>query len=177
METEERPNSTPPKKTRRKLWALALIFAALIAFALGILGAQLFGRPAVKVPEAVANKVTFPIYLPSELPGNFTLNADSFSFQEGALIYKATDSTGATIAFTEQARKPDFDFAGFYSVQIKEPETLSNVPWPSVFGKARGSNASILSVVADETWLFVSTLAPLTAEDMQTIAGGLKLYR
>jgi hypothetical protein len=173
---EEQPKAK--SKARRKRWAIFGALPLLVAFGIGILAAQLFGKSGLAVPDHIAQRASFPIYLPGRLPGNFQVVKDSFALQEEVLAFKATDSSGASIVFTEQKRQPDFDFTGFYNNQLRDAKTLSNVPFPSVSGKARSGQASIiLSVVTDETWVFVSSPAPLSQEDMQIIAAGLKLNR
>jgi hypothetical protein len=158
----------------RKHWIIISVIA-LLAFGVGIIAAQLFGKPGVTVPDHIAQKVSFPIYLPKRLPGNFQIVKNSFAVEEDVLVFKATDSTGASLVFTEQKRQSTFDFTNFYNTNFKNTKTLSNVPFPSVYGKAERGPTKMLSIVTDETWLFISTLAPLDSEDMRTIATSLKL--
>lgn len=167
----------PPKverKATKKRRALALAALLVAAFALGAGGAQFFAAPGVTVPEGIARQVPFPIYLPQRLPGNFRVIKNSFSYRDGALIFAAKDDTGASITFAEQKKNPSFDLTNFYNKQLEETKTLSDVPFPSVTGRARTGQARILSILADETWLFISTAAPLGQENMQTIADGIE---
>lgn len=169
----EGENEQPRAKTGRKHW---LVFGAivLLAFGIGILAAQFFGQPGVTIPKAIAQKVDFPTYLPHKLPGNFQIVTTSFTFQENTLFFNAKDSTGATITFSEQKRKSNFDFTSFYNSQVKDAKNLSNTTFPSVVGTAKTGQARLLSVVTDETWVFVSTPAPLSQEDMEIIANALR---
>ena len=171
----EQPNEG--RGSNRKRWALVLTALAAGAFLAGVAGAQFFGRTSTKVPESIAKRVDFPIYIPSRLPGSFKILENSFSFQDHALIFTAKDSSGASITFAEQKRQPGFDFTSFYNNQLKDAATLSSTPFPSVTGRAKSGQAKIVSVVADKTWIFVSTPAPLNQHDMQTIAANLKVYQ
>jgi hypothetical protein len=167
--------NSPPiaKKTNRKRW---LLFGAMavISFSLGILGAQLLGKPSITVPENITQKADFPIYLPRRLPGNFQIVKNSFSFEEDTLLFTAKDGAGAVITFAEQKRDHKFDFTAFHNAQMTEAKTLNGTPFASVAGKAKVGQANLLSVVTDDTWIFASTLAPLDEEAMRTIAANLK---
>jgi hypothetical protein len=177
MEADEVQTKSHSQPRHKRRWLLFIALMSLLAFGIGVLAALMLSKPGVIVPENVAKNVSFPIYLPARLPGNFKVAQGSFSFRDDALIFAAKDSSGASIVFAEQKRNPKFDFSSFYTSQMSDAETLSGTPFPSVIGKAKKSQTRLLSVVTDQTWVFVSTSSPLSQEDMQTIATGLKLSR
>lgn len=177
MDVEEK---LPPKSGRTrspKKLIVAAVALVLVAFAAGAVVAQLFSEPGVSIPDKVAQKINFPVYLPRKLPGNFQIAKNSFTFEEGALVFKATDGTGASITFAEQKRKTGFDFTAFHNSELKDTTTLEGVPYPSVVGTGKDGQTKILSVVAEGVWLFISTQAPLSPGNLQVIAASLQQTR
>ncbi len=128
------------------------------------------------VPPTIAQRAKSAIYLPSKLPGNYTIEESSFSIQEDEVIlFKATDGVDGRIVFTEQARPKEFDFDSFYNSEMKDPKTLEGTPFISVLGKTKDDKTQFMSVVTDETWLLISTQSPISEENFLSIARSLQL--
>lgn len=149
---------------------IVLLAAAAVALAIGLANAR-----AVKIPEAIAQKFKPTIYLPSKLPGKYQISEATFDLTEEdtVLIFNATDGINGDLVFTEQTKPVDFDFDNFHKSNFENPQTLNDVPYPSVWGKTINNRLS-LSIVTDDTWIMMTTSAPLNADDIQRIASGIK---
>lgn len=149
---------------------IALLAATAVALTIGLAETQ-----TVKVPEAIDQKFQPTIYLPSKLPGNYQINEATFSLQEedSVLIFNATNGVNGDLVFTEQAKPANFDFDAFHKDNLENPQTLRGVPHPSVWGKTINNRLS-LSIITDDTWIMMTTSAPLNQNDLQLIASGIK---
>lgn len=128
----------------------------------------------LSIPKEFTEEVSAPLYLPTYLPGTYKIDKSSFNVDEQTFIFKATDGAGSSIAFTEQKKPEDFDFTNFYNEQLRDMKTLDNVPFPSVIGKAQAGKVTFLSIVTDQTWIVVTTMAPLGEDSLQKIASGMQ---
>lgn len=177
MHLEESQETSPAqhKKGSKKI-TIVVVVALIIAGGLcgGAAVASLLGKQ-ITIPPQITQKLIFTPYLPGSLPGNYAINNSSFSLQDdGVLVFSASDGTGTSIAFTEQKKPSKLNFTDFYHQHMTDTRTLSNVPFPSVVGKSAASKGKVLSVVADDTWIFVSTKSPLSNQDLQVIAESLR---
>jgi hypothetical protein len=167
------------KRGRKKTiygWSIGLILLALLGSFIGVSLANNVSR-AVKVPTETARAFNQPIYLPKTLPGNYKIMEDSFELHEDVLVFNAKDGADGTIAFTEQKKPIGVNFDEFYSTQLKDTKTLSDVPFPSVVGKGINNNNVVLSIVTDDIWIIVSSKAPLSPDDLKIIAKTIKRYQ
>lgn len=154
--------------------ASLIVLVALLAMAV-VLFIMNQNISKVTLPPDIKTKLTFPAYLPEKLPGSYRLQANSFSFQEDAvLLFKAVDSSGSNLLFSEQAKPKEMNFEDFYAKQMKEAKTLSGTPYASVWGRTADESSSILSIVTDETWILLTTKTPISEPDLQTIAKNLQ---
>lgn len=163
-----------PKRIVKLLIIVAsvVVLAAAGAAAGAIVASNILG--GVKVPAAILQKAKSSVYVPTKLPGAYVVVDDSYSFEEDTLIFTASDSAGSKLVFTEQVKPKDLNFDDFYKENFKDAKTLSGVPYPSVMGKATTGDRTLLSIVADDTWVLVSTISPLSQDEMQAIAAGMK---
>src|SRR6266508_2466084 len=99
----EKDGLTPAKATHKKHW---LVGGVGLLIVIGLISGFLIWRWSLSsvslLPNNLSQQVPFPIYIPRELPGNYHLAEDSFSYNEGVLVFQAKDASGASIAFTEQ---------------------------------------------------------------------------
>lgn len=176
LQMEETAQHPKNGKTRHIKTAGVILIVLAFGFLLGLWLTSFGGT--ITIPDSVTQSTKSAIYIPSKLPGNYTLDETSFSIQEGeVLLFRATDGAGGRIAFTQQPSPPaDFDFQNFYKEQLQDPKTLSNVPFPSVVGKALNQETIMISIVTPETWVIASTSSPLSNEDMQVLAKYLKRH-
>lgn len=158
---------------------LIIIFAVLVLSAAGVLLGTMLANTlhgGIKIPEPILQQAKSQLYLPNSLPGTYKLTDNSFSIQEEAVLFTATDGTGSKIIFTEQVKPKDMNFDDFYKENFDDAKILSDVPYPSVVGKNPQTGGIMLSIVTDETWILATSASPLSQDDMQRIASGLKPY-
>lgn len=179
------PESEGQPRTAKKTWltskkTIVLLASGIVVCVLALFGmlvaTGMLGGSTVKVPDTITQKVKSPIYLPSDLPGNYKISEKSFDLVEddAVLVFEATDDTGSKLIFSEQPRPKDFDFDNFYKGQFENAKALSNVPYSSTWGKSIDGRIA-LSVVTNDTWMMLVTSAPLGEGDMLRIAQGMHL--
>lgn len=167
-------NPFRPSRTKRIITIVAIIATLLVVGgAAGALFAHYLASMDIIVPASIKQKVKSPIYVPTNLPGAYRIVEESYSFDEGTVIFYAADEVDSKLVFTEQQKPSDLNFEQFYEQEVREAKTLSNVPFASVWGKAK-DNRLILSVITEDTWIIMTTDAPLGESDMVRIAGSLK---
>ncbi len=180
MEFDKGDAGPVPPKSRRRKTIFTGVASIIVLIILGILlGFFIAGGSsrAARVPENIASAFSSQIYLPKKLPGNYQLVENSFGISEDVLIFQAKDSAGSTIIFTEQAKPGNLDFDNFYSRELTDSQVLSDVPFPSVTGKSSANNSTALSIVTDNTWVFVTSQSSLSKEDLQVIAKNMQLHK
>lgn len=160
--------------TRLVFWALVCAVIICLAAA-SVLIVQINHAKTTPIPKAITQAVKTPIYLPTNLPGNYKVDSDSFRLAENntVLTFYARDGVGANLIFSEQPKPRDFKFDEFYKDNFTDARTISNVPFPSVWGKSL-TNQPALSIVTEDTWVLVTTSAPLSHEDMSYIAAHIQ---
>lgn len=171
----EDSSAAPPAQKRRltiPMIIAASIIVALVAVII-ILAIKLQAVATVQIPETVARKVNFTIYIPTKLPDNYTIAENSFSYAENTLLFQAKDSAGSNIVFTEQKKPANLNFDDFYKQNISEARTLSGVSFPAVIGKAATGDRQILSAVREDTWVLVTTPSPINDDDFAKMAKSL----
>jgi hypothetical protein len=169
------PASTKQLRAGRLLYILGGLIAVLLVLA-AFLAYKTLALRGYKVPDSITKQTSYPIFVPKKLPHGYKVNEDSFAVGEGTLIFQARDSSGSSIAFTEQKRPANFDFEKFYQQQMKDSKRLDGTAYPSVMGKLPNGEATLLSVVTNDTWIIASTSAPLGQQDLTDLAKGLKQY-
>lgn len=161
----------------RRKFKLIGIFVALFVVAFGGgLALAMLGARAVTIPQDIKNKADFTLFAPRELPSGFTVVESSFTVQEGAVIFQATNGSGGTITFAEQKRPDNFDFDTFYRTQLKDVKHLDGTPHDSVVGKATQNDSQVLSVVTNGTWLLITSTPPLGEDASKRLVGSLLSY-
>jgi hypothetical protein len=167
---------TIPHFTRRQilLWlgmpVIGLLIGGGIVWYLNLL------RPHI-LPEIV-EVANFQIYYPKQLPNHYTLKNDSFKYssKEGTLIFEASDKAGDRLVFTEVKPPKDFNYSKFYEQQLSDSKPLENTPFPSRVGKAFDKKTTLMSIIADGTWIMVSTTADVSNQDMYSVAQSISKY-
>jgi hypothetical protein len=61
--------------------------------------------------------------------------------------------------------------------QMADLKKLSDVPYPNTIGKTLDHKTTLMSVVADGTWMMVSTQAAVSNEDLRAVAASLVRIR
>jgi hypothetical protein len=111
-------------------------------------------------------KVTFPLYVPKELPNGYTLDPNSFQIKDDVLFFWIKNGS-KKIIFAEEVRPIGFDFQAFYRQQMGHPRSIPNAPYSSVIGTIQ--DGVLLSITEDQTWLLV-TGQGASQQDMQSLA-------
>ncbi len=162
-------------RSKPKRWLFWLAGAVLLVGAgLGVTLYLMYGTKAGLIPAKIKERLDFPVYVPDRLPGDFKIAAGSFSIDQGVLIFKAQDTNGATIAFTEQRKPQNVDFDDFNDTQLADAKKIDGAPFSSTAGTAAQGSNMVLSVVADKTWI-IMTSGSLGDKDIELIAQSIRL--
>jgi hypothetical protein len=152
-----------------------LTTGTLLAISGSIIAWTIWADPSIRVPQDYARKVLSPIYIPARLPVGYKIDPNSYLVREGALIMSARHENGRAIAISQQAKPVGFDFHDFYERQLTQAQTLPRTPHPSVYGTTTQDNkTTLLSIIADSTWIIVTSKTKLSEADLRLIATHLK---
>lgn len=179
MPNDDVAAGSEPKPKSGRNTALIYLLATLVVLLLGAVGLLVYkiqATPSFTISQRIVQDTPYPIFVPHTLPNGYKIVSNSFALSEEALIFRAEDSTGSTIVFTEQKRPADFNFEQFYESEMENATTLSDTPYPSVTGKSSNGGRLLLSIVTDNTWILASTAAPLNDNDVLRIAKNIKPY-
>lgn len=168
MTASSRPDSTPFHRWRTVIF----IVAALALLGIAAMGWRLTHQP-LAVPTKVAEKVLFPIYLPTTLPRGYAIDPDSYDTKQNVLIFTASDDSGNKLTFSEQPKPPDFDIGIFHEKSLKNSKSLPGTPYPSVVGQTE-TGGRLLSVLTDNTWVLVTTKSAQAEANLKHVAERLK---
>jgi hypothetical protein len=167
------PVSLSPQPHQRWPWVVGII--AVGGLAVVLLTVALLERRSIAgqpmVPKTIAERILFPLYLPSQLPKGYSVPSVSFREQDGVLLFYASKGNDR-ISFSEQSKPQNFDFTAFHQKNITQAKSLQDVPYPSVLGEASNGN-KLLSVTTDTTWLLI-TSKTASEDELRLIAERLK---
>ncbi|HEU5187389.1 MAG TPA: hypothetical protein VFT87_02695 [Candidatus Saccharimonadales bacterium] len=172
MDTHKVAPLSLPNYKKIKIAAGIAVLAG-IAFAGGLGLAMVLTPVMAKVPSEVKQKAGFAIFVPRNLPGTFAVAENSFSIQEEAVIFRATDSAGEGMLFSEQKKPVDFNFNNFYDKQMKDVKVVDGTSFSTVLGKSVEQDVTLISIVAEDTWVLISSRMPLSHENAKTISQSL----
>lgn len=165
-----------PKLTRRT-WVImdvCVVGVILITVGLFLFRAGSEGVDQPKIPESMSSKLLFTPYTPKRLPEGFTIDKNSFTLQETALLFTASNKSGSRLIFSEQSVPKDLSMDEFYSGNITSPERLDGLKYKTIFGKLQGRDGTLGSVTTDDnTWILVTMPKQATKDDIQIIEQGL----
>jgi hypothetical protein len=164
-----------PKLSRR--FGVAAIVAAVLLVAGGVAIYQL-RKPSVRIPDTVTKAVTFPIYIPEQLPSGYTLDEQSFKYVAGeqVLVFQATDEAGDTLVFSQQAKPANINFSEFAQKQLINAKKLPNVPHPTTVGKTLDRQTTLVSIVTSKTWIIMTTQVELDNQQFRDLSVSLRQY-
>ncbi len=136
-------------------------------------------RPPVTISKDIRAKLSYPIYVPKKLPGNFHILPPSITIAEqDVVIFRAEDGTDSSITFSEQKRPKDLNFTEFYQQSIKDGKIIENsTTYPAFLGKTFDNKTNILSIVTPETWILATTRTPISQEQSLTLINSLYRYK
>lgn len=165
-------------KSKKNIVIIGIISLAVIA--VGVLWWAQSRVMSVHIPKTVTEQALFTIFVPTALPKGYELVEDSFSLNEGVLIFSVKGPGDRAIAFTQQAVPAGFDFTSFYSKQMTDVKKIEDAPYQTALGRASIAGAEgtahdkMLSIRADETWIIATGDA--SDEDMTYIAKHMRKY-
>ena len=164
-------------KLSRRASVAAILAAALAVLAGSILIYQL-RKPPVNIPSAVSKAVTFPIYLPKQLPAGYKLDEQTFKYVAGeqVLVFQAVDEAGDTLVFSEQAKPGNVNFSEFAQKQLLNAKKLPNVPYPTTVGKTLDRETTLVSIVTSKTWIIMTTQVELDNQQFRDLAASIRQY-
>lgn len=172
----ETPTHTSGKSKKRWNIVAGITVSVLMLCTVGII-LLVHSRGGVKPPPEILEKAGFPLYIPQQMPGAYSIDPKSYNFDEDekVFVFRATDTADGTIAITEQSRPSKFNPDDFYKSQLKDAKTVNNVKYPAVIGKGPIGGTTILSIVTDKTWVMVTTTSPI-GDSLEVIAHSLKEF-
>lgn len=137
-------------------WIAGGVVLFLVFLGIGAFAAQKLAGPRPQIPQSVAGKMKFPVYLPQKLPGTYQIEQDSFAIRESTILFGIRNKEGSTMAFSEQAKTANLDFPSIYKQQFKSSQKLNGTPYPSFIGKTNDEKMHLLSIETPETWILIS---------------------
>lgn len=175
MDAQEEVPQGSSRSSRKRRFRMSILLAliCIILLGAGLLTHTQLSEPKIKIPSKIIQQASFPVYMPQKLPEKYTVEHDSFSFQEEVLVFKARDDAGGSIVFSEQRKPNDFDFDAFYKKQFRNVASLDGTAHTTVSGKV-GDGRPFLSIVTDETWIFMTASNSLSDDDMRRIANSIE---
>lgn len=174
--------TTPPTPAKASLnrtlvYVLGAI-AAILVIAAAILAYKIATTSNPAVPEHIKQSVDHPIFVPKKLPEGYKLVDWSLITDEGekTVVFRAEDSLGSPIIFTEQKKPQNLNFEKFHQEEMRDTKELEGTPYPTILGKGPAGDRYVLSIVTDDTWIIVSTATRLSEQDFMLIAKSIKKY-
>jgi hypothetical protein len=172
MQSEQITKPLARPKRKKLLLIVGAVFVLLVAAGGMLVLVRLKGTPPIDIPDVTAQKVLFPIYLPTKLPKGYAMPQSAISQQEQTLLFYVKRE-GHRITFSEQPLPKDFDLTAFHTRGLNNSKSLQNTPYPSVLGIG-DQDTYVLSVTTNETWIIATCKAPTAKEDLELVARHLE---
>jgi hypothetical protein len=123
------------------------------------------------IPKSISDQVGFPLYYPARLPKGFTIDKSSFSYGNKVVAF-VIRSGDKKIFVTEQTKPAGFDFDKFY-LQKLDQETEFLTPIGKAASGVVNSNVRVVSLLTDQTWVFINTNTDVSFDQLEAITKGL----
>jgi hypothetical protein len=154
----------------KKRWII--LFAIVVALASLIAWLYLNARGNTPL-DSYAQKVSFPLYYPSKLPPDYTVDTKSISVDGGLIIYKLTSTTQKpALVFTEQALPPNFDG----NKMIGKNAAALAVPTGTLYDVQAGQQGKYI-LTTDQTLIFVNAASKPDTETINSMMLSLQKIR
>jgi hypothetical protein len=156
----------------QKIVPIALILGLSVALIVMGLRGRSNASLAALIPQGIAAELTFPAYLPSDLPEGFAVRPDSFRFEEGVLVYEIDVPDGqAAITVNQQARPTEYDFGEFYEKIVGATKTNSEQGelYVGTFG-----GDPVASLLSEQTWSIIRPQSEIDLTTLKTIGSSLR---
>jgi uncharacterized secreted protein with C-terminal beta-propeller domain len=163
-------HSFKPKKNRKIV--LGLIIFIIIIFFVFLLQAKKSESEALKTDLAsLKSSVHFPLYIPVELPDDFTYKQKTLSFNEGTVIYQLSSKTKGEIFISQQQKPATTELGDFHKRFLKNEVNAISTQGKAVAG-TRDSQI-IGSLETKETWILINTNSVSNRSDVSKLLSSL----
>lgn len=155
--------------------ALVAVVALLLFAALAVSGFMAWkanqSRPLL--PDSIARQITgfTPYFFYDEIPGGYSLDEKSISFDDGIVIIPLTKPGSPPVVLTEQ---PLPDNLSPDLLQEKESEKVKNTAAPAIINKVEGRLVGIMTSREHRLLLLINAPGNLHTEDIAELLQGLK---
>lgn len=160
--------------TNRKV-TLWLFFGVPV---LALVGAGILWARSNQNPTALtlaATRASFPLYEPTKLPQDYSLDESSLSLTSQAFLVTARDGKDNVLIITQTPVPSDFDFESFYKTRFVGMQDAQSIYGRGKVGILDGSITG--SLVTDSTWVLVKGPEEISANDMIQIILSLEPLR
>jgi hypothetical protein len=124
------------------------------------------------VPQEIAAELTFPVYVPNDLPEGFAVVPESFMYETEVLVYEISTPDQHLITVNEQARPTEYDFSEFYDKIVGASKT--NIEQGELYVGTFGGNP-VASLLSEQTWVIIRPQSELDLATLKTIGTSLRL--
>ncbi|HUS26825.1 MAG TPA: hypothetical protein VMY99_05765 [Nevskiaceae bacterium] len=166
-----KPARTARLRLSKKLTRLSLVLIITL-IAAGCGSWQYVHRTTSPIPRRVQQAVTFDLYYPGALPDGWTLDASSFTSDQGVVLYAIKGQDGNLI-ISIQARQQGFDYTDFYEKSMSKSSRFSTSLGSGAVGQS--GNKPIGSIIINKSWILASSSSSKISEsDIQFVLSNLK---
>ncbi|HZM63519.1 MAG TPA: hypothetical protein VFB59_00110 [Candidatus Saccharimonadales bacterium] len=176
MDTEAEHKSTARPVIRKKaLLATVIIFIVLSSIAVGFLFWK--NNPSRSLlPSTVANQIAdfTPYFFFDEIPGGYTLDEKSVSFDQNIVIMTLTKPGAPSIVLTEQALPEDLPqdlLAG------EGTQKIENTVAPALINNVEGRLVGIMTSEQHNILLLINASGSTKSEDVTTMLQALRPHK
>lgn len=173
---EPKPVSEEVKKTNSaRLKSYRNLIIVLLLVVLGVLAQQSYAyyqnrQLANQFPEKIRKDVNFPVFYPTELPSEFKLKTDSYSFGGGVVSVVIT-TPGGDLFITQQPKPIGLNLASFQESALTDVKRFHTALGEASIGTF--ANRTTASLVTSETWLTITSTGIINVQDLQLILQNL----
>ena len=109
------------------------------------------------IPKSVSSQVNFPLFYPTALPQQWTLDKSSFDADPNAKIVSyVLNGPSGNLNITIQSAPKSFDFNNFYTKRLSGTLQFLTPLGQGAVGKAIGTNQLVGSLVTSSSWVLAS---------------------
>ncbi|HVS78942.1 MAG TPA: hypothetical protein VHD84_01475 [Candidatus Saccharimonadales bacterium] len=156
----------PAKAARRRFFSkMSLAILILIIIIAAAATGWWISRSTSPIPDKISSEVLFPLYYPASLPAGYSIDQNSFDLDNEVVVFGAKNSSGKTIAITEQPKPDNFDFDTFYSQHLSATKQVVTRSGNAVIGLMNTN--PVASLATDKTWVIVTFPANMPANNVE----------
>jgi hypothetical protein len=177
--TTESPLKMPRSRANRRIFILTCLATVILAGSLGFLfltrKAAPTPRPSV-VPTSITKQAHFlvPYPDPLKLPHGYSLDLNSFSGTDQAVVYSASYDQDKKIAFTVQKKPSDDELRAFYANQIPIRNEVKVSAGMAAIGVLNNQTFASLPTEGD-SWLLITAPKDIDPNDLKKILQAIRV--